>query len=111
MISLTQFESPADAGLMPGLRFVAKKGEAEKPNYRGRLFKMRRAAMVVRRIAVSPPPNNRNRPLYKIRFFFFRLFFVASFLKIIYTKGGTRRVLSTNAPLTTITFHRKAKYG
>jgi hypothetical protein len=37
-------------------------------------------------------PHNLNRPLYKIRFFIFRFFFVASLRKIIYTKEAGRAV-------------------
>jgi hypothetical protein len=47
-------------------------------------------------------PHNLKRPLHKIRFFIFRLFFVASFPKISYTKrAGRARAFDTNAPLTT----------
>src|SRR6266436_2873086 len=46
----------------------------------------------------SQPPHTLN----KIRFFIFRFFFVALFREIGYINtDGTRRVISTNEPLTT----------
>jgi hypothetical protein len=46
-----------------------------------------------------PPPHNLNHPLYKIRFFKLRFFFVASLPKIGYKKQtGRARVISTDGP-------------
>src|SRR5260221_4681731 len=56
-----------------------------------------RAGHPTRRL--NPPPHNLKHPLYKIRFFILRLFFVASFPKISYTKKtGRARVYARTVP-------------
>ena len=103
-------QTPADKG--PEFRPLVQKNKlatllgAENNMNKILHVRVRHALLFLTAVVAPPallksnsPPHNLHQPLYKIRFFVLRFFFVASFRKIGYTKKtGRARVTSTDGP-------------